>query len=549
MMVLVTADNYLVMFVGWEGVGLCSYLLIGFWYEKGKDGIANAVAGKKAFVVNRIGDFGFMIAMFLVFVQFGTLQFDEVFHQAEELGLAAAGIATAITLFLLLAATGKSAQLPLFVWLPDAMAGPTPVSALIHAATMVTAGIYMLVRNAVLLELAPLTSLIIAFVGGITGLLAATIAVGQFDIKRVLAYSTISQLGFMVAAVGVGAYVAAMFHLVTHAFFKALLFLAAGSVILGIEHGHHKAEAGHAGEESHGEEFDPNDMRGMGGLRKKMSITFAVYLVGSLALMGIPPFAGFFSKDEILTDASESQLGVFLILTTAAFLTAFYMGRQILMVFYGESRSAPAENAHESPPTITVPLVILALLSFFGGAINVPGLHPLTTYLSTVLEHAHVTEFNLVIAPLAALLAVAAVVLAWFIYGRRTMAVGDPDPLERGLGPLFTAVNKAWWFDELYDRLFVQPYSRLSTFLAEIVDWRFWHDWFHDSLLAAPFRNFTAWLTRFDLKVIDGAANALASGVAAAAGSLGKLQSGYVRNYALAVFIGVLLIIAVFLIQ
>lgn len=550
MMVLVTADNYLVMFVGWEGVGLCSYLLIGFWYEKGKDGIGNAIAGKKAFVVNRIGDFGFMIAMFLVFWFFGTLQFDSVFHQAEELGLAAGGIATGITLFLLLAATGKSAQLPLLVWLPDAMAGPTPVSALIHAATMVTAGIYMLVRNAVLLELAPLTSLIIAIIGAVTGLLAATIAVGQFDIKRVLAYSTISQLGFMIAAVGVGAYVAAMFHLVTHAFFKALLFLAAGSVILGLEHGHHKAEEHHGEhDDEHAEELDPNDMRIMGGLRKKMPITFAVYLIGTLALMGIPPFAGFFSKDEILTDASDSQFGIFLILTTAAFLTALYMGRQIFMVFYGEHRSEPAKHAHENPPIITVPLMLLAFLSLFGGIINVPGLHPLTTYLSRVLEHAHVTEFNFVIAPLAALLAVVAAVIAWLLYGRKPMREGETDPLEKSLGPLFTALNKAWWIDELYDRVIVRPYVWLSTFLAEVIDWRFWHDWFHDSLIAAPFRRFTAWLTEFDLKVIDGAANALANGVVVAAGSLGKLQTGYVRNYALAIFVGAILIIAYILLR
>jgi NADH-quinone oxidoreductase subunit L len=219
------------------------------------------------------------------------------------------------------------------------------------------------------------------------------------------------------------------------------------------------------------------------------------------------------------------------------------------MVFYGESRSSPAEHAHESPPTITVPLIILALLSLFGGVINIPGLHPLTTYLSTVLEHAHVTEFNLVIAPLAALLAVVAAVIAWFIYGRKPMAAGEEDPLERSLGPLFTALNKAWWIDELYSRLVVRPYTWFSTFLAEVIDWRFWHDWFHDSLIADPFRRFTAWLSKFDLKVIDGAANALANGVVIAAGSLGRIQTGYVRNYALAIFIGVILIIAYVLLR
>ncbi len=267
MMVLVTADNYLMMFVGWEGVGLCSFLLIGFWFEKGEDGIGNAIAGKKAFITNRIGDFGFLIAMFLIFGAVGSLQFDEVFHWVHSHGLENVTIISAITLFLLLGAAGKSAQLPLFVWLPDAMAGPTPVSALIHAATMVTAGIYMIARNQVLFDVAGQSSNVVALIGAVTALFAATIAVGQFDIKRVLAYSTISQLGFMLAAVGIGARVAGMFHLVTHAFFKALLFLSAGSVILGIEHGHHH-HAEHSGNQHDegAEIFDPNDMRNMGGL-------------------------------------------------------------------------------------------------------------------------------------------------------------------------------------------------------------------------------------------------------------------------------------------
>jgi NADH-quinone oxidoreductase subunit L len=291
MMVLITADNYLMMFVGWEGVGLCSYLLIGFWYEKGKDGIGNALAGKKAFITNRVGDFGFLIAMFLIFWTFNSLQFDEVFALAEHGEMASASVITAITFFLLVGVTGKSAQIPLYVWLPDAMAGPTPVSALIHAATMVTAGIYLIVRNSVLFTLSPSTSNIVALIGGATALFAATIAVAQFDIKRVLAYSTISQLGFMVAAVGLGAYVAGMFHLIAHAFFKALLFLSSGSVIQGVEHGLHHLSDGEGGDHH---DFDPQDMRNMGGLRSKMKVTFWVYLIGGLALAGIPPLAGFF---------------------------------------------------------------------------------------------------------------------------------------------------------------------------------------------------------------------------------------------------------------
>ena len=400
MMVLVVGDSFLTLFVGWEGVGLCSYLLIGFWYEKGAGGIGNAVAGRKAFVVNRIGDLGFLIAMFLAFWHFGSLRFEQVFEQAEAMGPAAAGAATAITLALLVGAAGKSAQLPLFVWLPDAMAGPTPVSALIHAATMVTAGIYMIARNAVLFDLAPISSGAVALVGAATALFAASIAVAQFDIKRVLAYSTISQLGFMIAAVGIGGYVAGMFHLVTHAFFKALLFLSAGSVIQGIEHGQHS---------SHGQEhIDPNDMRAMGGLRSRMPVTFAVYLIGGLALSGIPPLAGFFSKDEILTDAWHTHPVVFGLLSVAAALTAFYMGRQLWMVFAGQPRSEAAAQARENPAIMLVPLLGLAGLSLAGGLINFPGLHPLGNFLRSSIEPAHLTEFNPAVAGLSTGLALLA---------------------------------------------------------------------------------------------------------------------------------------------
>jgi NADH-quinone oxidoreductase subunit L len=577
MMVLVTADNYLMMFVGWEGVGLCSFLLIGFWFEKGEDGIGNAIAGKKAFVTNRIGDFGFLIAMFLIFGAVGSLQFGEVFHWVHSHGLENVSLITAITLFLLLGATGKSAQLPLYVWLPDAMAGPTPVSALIHAATMVTAGIYMIARNQALYEVAGFSSNLVALIGAATALFAATIAVGQFDIKKVLAYSTISQLGFMLAAVGIGARVAGMFHLVTHAFFKALLFLSAGSVILGIEHGHHH-HAEHSGEhhDEGTEMFDPNDMRVMGGLRSKMKITFWVYLIGALALSGLPPLAGFFSKDEILADAFHENTLVYILLAIAAFFTAFYMGRQILMVFFGEPRSGAASHAPENPPVMTVPLILLAGGAIIGGALNLPGVHTLSHWLEHTL-HVHIAEFNLQVAAISTGLALLAIGLAWLLYGRRPMEAGQPDPLRRLLGPIFVGMENKWWVDELYDWLFVRRYVDLANFLADIIDWRFWHDWFHegvlargyvaltgflanvlddrfwhdwfhDSFLARSFREATHWLNYvFDMRVIDATANGIGNLTKAVSGRLRFLQTGYVRNYALAILAGVLLVLSYFL--
>ncbi len=354
MMLLVSGDSYLMLFVGWEGVGLCSFLLIGFWYEMdtlGRPSWANSDAAKKAMIANRIGDFGFLIAAFLMFWGFGSLQFDGVFNAVRVSAAADSPFLILITLFLLLGVTGKSAQIPLYVWLPDAMAGPTPVSALIHAATMVTAGVYLVARSAPLYTAAPTAQFIVALLGAITALFAATIAVGQFDIKKVLAYSTISQLGFMVAGVGMGAFAAGMFHLVTHAFFKALLFLGAGSVILGIERGHHDLAHGrnaHTGREREAEVFDPNDMRNMGGLRYTMPKTFWVYLIGALALAGIPPFAGFWSKDEILAEAFRGGYAVvYWLLAIAAFFTAFYMGRQIWLVFFGKPRHEAAARAEE----------------------------------------------------------------------------------------------------------------------------------------------------------------------------------------------------------
>ncbi|MCJ7625333.1 MAG: NADH-quinone oxidoreductase subunit L [Anaerolineaceae bacterium] len=510
MMILITADNFLMLFVGWEGVGLCSYLLIGFWYEKGADGIGNAQAGKKAFIVNRIGDFGLLIALFIMFGAFGSLQFDAVFESAPQVS---SGIILAITLFMILGVAGKSAQLPLYVWLPDAMAGPTPVSALIHAATMVTAGVYLVVRSAPLYELAPLAQDVVTWVGALTAIFAATIAVGQYDIKRVLAYSTISQLGFMVAAAGMGAYVAAMFHLVTHAFFKALLFLSSGSVIQGVERGMHAEGHGHS--ES---DLDPQDMRFMGGLQRRMPITFWVYLIGALALSGIAPLAGFFSKDEILAAAGDTSFVVYIILSLAAFLTAFYMGRQIFMVFFGKARTAAAQHATESPLVVTVPLIILAVLSLTGGGLNLPGVHTLGQWLEHTVEHSLEVEFAWSVALISFALALLGLFFAWTIYGRRSL--GDPenpDPLAGMLGPVFTALNKKWWVDELYGLVFVRPY----TYLSEVV--------------------FAKWI---DQKVIDGAANGLGSVTQSFAGVLRRLENGYVRSYALSILFGVVVILA-----
>jgi len=548
MMILISGDSFLTLFVGWEGVGLCSYLLIGFWYEKGKDGVGNARAGKKAFVANRIGDFGFLIAMFLTFWAFGSLTFDTVFEHAEAAGPQAGLVLTLITLFLLLGAAGKSAQLPLYVWLPDAMAGPTPVSALIHAATMVTAGVYMITRTHVLFHLAPVSSSVVAIVGAATAFFAATIAVGQFDIKKVLAYSTISQLGFMVAAVGMGAYVAGMFHLVTHAFFKALLFLGSGSVILGVEHGHHHATQGHG--DAHGGHFDPQDMRNMGGMASRMKVTFVVYLIGALALAGIPPLAGFFSKDEILLAAQGQNLLVYILLTAAAFLTAFYMGRQVFLVFFGQPRSQAAAHARENPPLVVLPLVALAGLSLLGGALNLPGVHTLGTWLGHTLGEEHAPEFSLFVAGVSTVLALAAIALAWRIYARRPLGENQPDPIEAPLGGLFRALNNKWWVDEFYEWLVIRRYVRLANLLAHQVDTIFWHNWFHDSVLAAGFRRGTRWLAEsFDLPVIDGASAALARLVERLGASLRRMQSGYVRNYAVYVLAGVVLMLSFFLVR
>ena len=560
MMILVSGDSYLMLFVGWEGVGLCSFLLIGFWYEMdtlGRPSWANSDAAKKAFITNRIGDFGFLIAAFLIFWNLDSLQFDRVFEAAQT---APPGLIIAITLFMLVGVAGKSAQIPLYVWLPDAMAGPTPVSALIHAATMVTAGVYLITRSAPLYSLVPEAQHIVALTGAVTALFAATIAVGQYDIKKVLAYSTISQLGFMVAAVGMGAYVAGMFHLVTHAFFKALLFLSAGSVILGLERGHHhlahhahragKPVKGRAKEErsrdSHEEEvFDPGDMRNMGGLRKTMPVTFWLYVIGTLALMGIFPFAGFWSKDEILADAfKEGFTSVYWLLAIAAFFTAFYMGRQIWMVFFGKPRHEAAAHAQESKPIITVPLMVLAFLSTVGGALNLPGLHTFTHWIEHTID-VHAGEFVMNVALISTGLALLAILISWLIYGRKPLKAGQADPLKRPLGFIFTGMENKWFVDELYQAVIINPFRKLSQFLADVVDWRFWHDWFHETIIVGTYNWISGIaLNRYaDQRGIDAFANGLGAVTQNLSAAMRKVQNGFVRSYALSVFLGVVLIL------
>ncbi|MFN3308090.1 MAG: NADH-quinone oxidoreductase subunit L [Anaerolineales bacterium] len=557
MMTLVSADNYLMLFVGWEGVGLCSYLLIGFWYDKGKNGIGNALAGNKAFITNRVGDFGFLLAAFTMFGLFRSFNFDRVFGQVEQISeLLPLGIFF-ITLFMLIGVTGKSAQLPLYVWLPDAMAGPTPVSALIHAATMVTAGVYLIARSHPLYEVVPQAQSLVAWVGTLTALFAATIAIAQFDIKKVLAYSTISQLGFMVAAVGMGAYVAGMFHLVTHAFFKALLFLSSGSVIQGVERGLHEAEHHHKGKHSEGHHLDPQDMRNMGGLRQRMPTTFWVYLIGALALAGIVPLAGFWSKDEILLKASFKDARLYTLLSIAAFFTAFYMARQIILVFFGKARSEAAAYASESPKLMTVPLIILAILSVFGGALNLPGVHAFGHWLEHTIHHVpavkagiELPEFSLQVAAVSTVIALLAIALGWLVYARWGESLQKEhkpyvDPLELTAKPIFGVLYNKYWVDEVYWALFVNPYKALARWLAEQVDWRFWHDWFHDAILAGGFKHLTAFLAQpIDLGIIDGIANGLATLTQTSAAYLRRFQTGYVRNYALAVFVGVVAIMS-----
>jgi NADH-quinone oxidoreductase subunit L len=539
MLVLVMGASLPVLFVGWEGVGLCSYLLIGFWFADRE----KADAGKKAFIVNRIGDFGFLVAMFMLFPAFGTLDFVPMLTAAPDTLVYGGALVTAVTLFLLLGASGKSAQIPLYVWLPDAMAGPTPVSALIHAATMVTAGVYMVARLSVLFALAPVGSLAVAGIGALTALFAATIALAQYDIKKVLAYSTVSQLGYMFLGVGVGAYSAGVFHLMTHAFFKALLFLGSGAVIHSMHHALHHTH----------KDWDPQDMRNMGGLRRFMPVTWITMWLATLAIAGIWPFAGFFSKDEIIWYAGAAAVGTYsafytvfwIMALAAAMLTAFYMTRMMVMTFHGANRTGEKEahHLHEAPLTMTIPLMALAVLSVFGGWINVPealsssvlgffGALPMTEWLHHWLEPvtglAHEIQVEQVgdfadAAPFgggelmwgatSTFLALVVVGAAFAVVGRWKIL-----PATEAAAPLVglrRVLYNKWYVDELYDRVVVRPIVRLSRFSWRVID----------------------------QGIVDGLVNGVGN-LARALGWFGSLfQTGGLNTYAFALVVGVLVIL------
>jgi len=495
MVMLVLAGDFLLLYVFWEAVGLCSYLLIGFWYEKQ----SASDAGKKAFIVNRVGDFGFGLGIMLIWTTFGTLSYREVFAKSTD--AVSTGTYLAIALLLFTGACGKSAQLPLFTWLPDAMEGPTPVSALIHAATMVTAGVYMVARCHKLFEMAPLSLEIVAWVGGITALFAATIGLAQTDIKRVLAYSTISQLGYMFVGVGVGAYAVGIFHLVTHAFFKALLFLGAGSVIHGL----------------HGEQ----DLRKMGGIAPRMLVTTVTFLVGAVGLAGIPPFAGFFSKDSILAAAfHEGYRVLWAILLIGVLLTAFYTARLVLLAFFGSPRMSKeqAHHVHESPAVMTVPLAVLAVLTAVAGIVAVPSSLGTTfeRFMAPVLpfkagEHGGLAE--LALAAVSVLTALAGVFVAWLMYGRGQV---DAQKIGVATNPIHRLILNKYYVDEIYDALIVRPIYGLCLWCARV----------------------------FDVKVIDGLVNGVASAVVAWALSLRRIQTGFVMNYALGMLLGAVALVA-----
>jgi NADH-quinone oxidoreductase subunit L len=486
MLLLVLADNLLLLYVGWELVGVCSYLLIGFWFERP----SAATAAKKAFITTRIGDTGMLIGIFLLFTTLGTFGIPEINRAATEGGLART-TATAAAILLFCGAVGKSAQLPLYVWLPDAMEGPTPVSALIHAATMVTAGVYLVVRLNPLFDLAPIAAAVVATIGALTALYAAIIAMAEDDIKRVLAYSTISQLGFMFLAAGVDAPGAAIFHLVTHAFFKALLFLAAGSVMHAL-----------GGETA---------LDRMGGLRKALPRTFAVTFVGWAAITGVVPFAGFFSKDEIMSAVwTQGRPVLFVLGASAALLTAFYMSRLLLLAFAGTSRWSEGTHPHESPRVMVLPMAALAVAAVFGGSLNLPetvrGGARLSLFLDPVIgKAAHSESIGVVLVMWT--VAVAGVLGAWLIYG---VDLQRREIVRRRLGPLNTLVRQKFFVDEIYATLFASPARLAASFFAAVVDRR----------------------------IIDGAVNGIATVVSRAAAGGRLIQTGFVRNYAVGVLLG-----------
>lgn len=543
MFTLVVSDNLLTLFVGWEIMGLCSYLLIGFWF--GKESARDAA--KKAFMTTRIGDVFMLLGIAYLYTATGTLNFREILYadhghwldvlagmDSGYFGLSAAGL---IGLLLFIGTVGKSAQFPLHIWLPDAMEGPTPVSAMIHAATMVSAGVYMVIRMFPLLSAGmehgepTITMTVMAFVGAFTALFAATIALAQNDIKRVLAYSTISQLGYMIAALGIGAYVAAAFHLVTHAFFKALLFLGSGSVIHGVEHG-----VLHTGNH----DVDPQDMFNMGGLRKKMPKTFWTFLIGGFALSGFPLItAGFWSKDEILSDAwAHGYTGVFWALAVAAFLTAFYTMRQITLTFFGDAKTKEAEHAHETPATMTTPLIVLSVFALGFGWVGIPKIFPVIGgYLpnwfhdfiagSLVTHPQALTEFDSFPLYVSLVVALGGLTIGWLVYRN----AGSEDPLKKVLGPIHTLFENKYNVDEIFSVIFVKP----AIWFSEKISYQLF-----DQKIIDGFLHFIAELTfnigtflrnKFDLPVINGFGDWVADTSQSWGQSLRKLQTGKVQQY------------------
>jgi len=524
MLILVLGANLAVAFIGWEGVGLCSYLLIGFWFSK--DTAANA--GKKAFITNRVGDFGFLLGTGLLLATLGTIDLAQVNALAAG-GALSKGTATAAALLLFLGAVGKSAQIPLYTWLPDAMEGPTPVSALIHAATMVTAGVYMVARLNALYSFSGTALTVVGFIGALTAVYAATMALVQHDIKRVLAYSTISQIGYMFLGLGVGAFSAGIFHLMTHAFFKSLLFLAAGSVIHALE----------------GEQ----DLRRMGGLRRRLPWTYRVFLIGALAIAGFPGLAGFFSKDEILAAAfGTGHYAVWALGLAGAGLTAFYMFRLIFRAFYGPETSGPGAErpVHESPPVMLRPLRVLAGLSIVGGYIGLPHVLGGRNWFGVFLEPstgrheialAAPTEFLLMV--LSAAVAVAGIAAAYIVYVRRDGAPARR--LAERLSGLYRVISRKYYVDEVYNGVLVN--GTLQTARAAAAFDR----WVIDGLVdgaAALTRGLSSLSMLFDGRAIDGAVNGLATVQRTLSGALRRVQTGYVYNYALAVIFGILVLIS-----
>ncbi|HZY42864.1 MAG TPA: proton-conducting transporter membrane subunit, partial [Anaerolineae bacterium] len=607
MLTLVVADNILMVFIGWEVMGLCSYLLIGFWYARtypDPNKITPREAGVKAFMTTRVADVFMLLGIAFLYSQTGSLSFHEIFSAEKTKALAEVlflGIPAAQVIFFLLfvGTVGKSAQFPLHTWLPDAMEGPTPVSAMIHAAAMVSAGVYMVIRMFPLLAgTAPeggapqFTPMII--IGAFTALFAATIALAQNDVKKVLAYSTISQLGYMIAALGIGAYIAAAFHLITHAFFKALLFMGSGSVIHGVEHGLHDTAHGRHGDDhdglksrhdvlddggrhaadEHGHDdptarepkMDPQDMFNMGGLRKKMPVTFWTFLIGGFALSGFPLItAGFWSKDEILADAFNHAPIVFWVLALSAFLTAFYTMRQISLTFLGKPRTAAAEHAHESHWTMLLPLVILAVFAIGAGFVGVKSdfpvlglivngpfhadpVSPFEHFLAPVVEEIikfEALSFNIVPLLVSFAVALGGLFLGWWVYGRKPLAAGQPDPLAARLGGLWFVLKNKYFIDEIYNVAFVQPMKRVSAWIGDVFDRQgidgVLHGIGHGTVgLANAFRN-------FDTAVVNGGADQLAESVKSFGRWLREIQTGRVQNYLLLVLVSVVLLVALYI--